>query len=318
MNFVDKVLVTLADPNQRTSIFNQEALELMLNVAYEAGDMGIAGPYTGYYDELRLGFAAPPQGALEGAWQPADGAERTQAEFRIAGLGGGMSPRIDAIWRGAVSAKYANSGEPIEAVESGVQPFPALAAIDAEIVAAAGPLPTDPAELEDARREQLRIHTDAAAPDPGSVTRRLVDSWLDDAGVTSVEAFLDVVNGSPMIVEELKLTFAAPAAAATATRLLPIAAVILIRDDTQFSLAGLLSESKEIFQRIPGLGLAVPRAPATRPRRSVLIVWVIPADLFDDSDWPGATPAIANKRAARANTASQWLAQEGICLVTVT
>jgi hypothetical protein len=39
---------------------------------------------------------------------------------------------------------------------------------------------------------------------------------------------------------------------------------------------------------------------------------VLPASVFDDNDWPGATPA------ARRSTAGDWLNEQGIAVVTTT
>jgi hypothetical protein len=318
VNFVDKVLLQLADPTERVKLFDQDALALLLAAAYRVDEMAMAGPYAAYFDELRLGFAIPPLGALEGAWQPVGSVERTQAEFKIAGLGDARPPRIDAFWRGAVSARYADSGEPIEEADVEEQPFPTLAGIDAEIVAAAGALPTDPADLEDARREQLRADADAAAPDPGSVTRQLVDGWIREGGFEGVAAFLAAARSAPWIVQELRLVFAAPVAAPKSPRLLPLAAAILVREDGGFSLSELLAESKDALQRVAALGLELPKVSGTRSRRGVLVVWVLPDGLFDDPDWPGANGGTAaDKRAARRAKAGAWLAQEGIALVTV-
>jgi hypothetical protein len=48
----------------------------------------------------------------------------------------------------------------------------------------------------------------------------------------------------------------------------------------------------------------------------VLVTWVVPPDLFDDDDWPGATASMTNaqKRDARRLSAGRWLAREGIGL----
>jgi hypothetical protein len=48
------------------------------------------------------------------------------------------------------------------------------------------------------------------------------------------------------------------------------------------------------------------------------VVWVVPAAVFDDADWPGGdSGSAAERRAARFQRAGQWLAGEGIGLTAV-
>ena len=51
MNFVDKILVQLADPQQRVNLFDHDALELLVGAAYQTSEMSITGPYEPFFDE---------------------------------------------------------------------------------------------------------------------------------------------------------------------------------------------------------------------------------------------------------------------------
>jgi len=118
MDYVDATLVQLADETVRAGLFDQEALEQLVSAAYDAGTIGATGPFSPIFDELELGVAADPLGSLEGAWNVAGGAERTEARFRLFGFPHGTLPRIDALWRGSILARFALAGEPITAVDT--------------------------------------------------------------------------------------------------------------------------------------------------------------------------------------------------------
>ena len=64
----------------------------------------VQAPFQAVFDELQLGVAAPQLATANGTWNPVGGVERTEASFTIAGVGAD-SPRIDALWRGAVVAR---------------------------------------------------------------------------------------------------------------------------------------------------------------------------------------------------------------------
>jgi hypothetical protein len=51
-------------------------------------------------------------------------------------------------------------------------------------------------------------------------------------------------------------------------------------------------------------------------RRSPVVAWVLPATLFDDDGWPGATTGSnLEKRAQRRRWAGAWLARERTGLI---
>ncbi len=243
MNFVDQQLVRLADPSKREGLFDEAALEQLVAASYDATAMSVEGPLTATFEEFRLGVAAQPLGALDGIWNPVGGVDRTEAHFSIAGFASNGFPRVDALWRGSIVARFVPAGDPITQVVTTTH---------------------DPATL-------------AAA-----------------------------------------VTFAAPQPVSAVPKPLPIGAALLIRDAAGFSVAQLLVDSKTVRERLRSYGLERPFDPELRVREPLLVVWVVPASLFDDADWPGGDTGTADeRRAARRATAGEWLAREGVGLVAI-
>lgn len=120
MEFEDKIVVRLADVSTRPSMFDQDALEQLVRTAYDTDDMGVAGPYGADFDDFRLGWAPGPLGSLEGTWNVVGAAERSEARFRVGGIPSDGVPRVDALWRGAITARFRLGGEPISVVTSTV------------------------------------------------------------------------------------------------------------------------------------------------------------------------------------------------------
>jgi hypothetical protein len=116
MDFVDKTVVALAGESTRGALFDQDALERLVEAAYDTTDMGIEGPFSPDFGDFRMGWAPGPLGTLEGTWNVVGAAERTEARFRMLGLSADGLPRVDALWRGRITARYRRGGEPITAV----------------------------------------------------------------------------------------------------------------------------------------------------------------------------------------------------------
>jgi hypothetical protein len=92
---------------------------------------------------------------------------------------------------------------------------------------------------------------------------------------------------------------------------------VLIRDQG-FSVADLLMDSRLLRAQAEQMGLEAPADPTVRRHRGIVVVWVVPAAVFDDADWPGGdSGSAAERRAARFQRAGQWLAGEGIGLTAV-
>jgi hypothetical protein len=130
MDFVDQRLIQLADPATRGGVFDAVALEQLVGAAYDAEAMSVAGPFSATFDEFRVGVAAQPLAALDGTWNPVGAVDRTEAHFRVAGMGDGALPRVDALWRGSIVARFADAGDPITKV---VTTTPDARTVDAEV-----------------------------------------------------------------------------------------------------------------------------------------------------------------------------------------
>jgi hypothetical protein len=187
--------------------------------------------------------------------------------------------------------------------------------VDAAVVAARGGLPTDPAELEAARRDQLRAILASAAGLPVLTDDQQLRRWLELVGADSVGAWLSGASTerSPQYV---RVAFDRGADSATPRRL-PVTVAVLARD-APTSLAGLLADSARLRRRLDDAGSAPPADPALRQRFPVVVAWVMPANVFDDTDWPGGDTGSAHeRRLARRAAAAGWLAERGIAIATV-
>jgi hypothetical protein len=116
MDFVDKTVVALADESTRAAVFDQDALGLLVDAAYDTSEMGVEGPFNADFGDVRMAFAPGPLGTLEGTWNVMGAAERSEARFRLTGLSSDGLPRVDALWRGEITARFRRGGEPITAV----------------------------------------------------------------------------------------------------------------------------------------------------------------------------------------------------------
>jgi len=170
-------------------------------------------------------------------------------------------------------------------------------------------LPGDPAVLEGERRARLTAHFKAAVSDPEVVTGTVLDQLLAAAGANGVNAFFDR-HSRAAAVGTVQVTISEGPPQPPSPKPLPVAAAILVRESAA-GLAQLLAESRMVREQLEGSALGRPEDSSLRMLRSLLVIWVAPAAVFDDADWPGADPA------ARRLAAGQWLAREGIGLATV-
>ncbi len=307
MQFVDATLVRLADPATRTTLFDQDSLRALLEAGYETDQLAVNGPFNPLFDEFRLGFYAPRVGSLEGTWQGSGGADRREASFRVTGLADDAPVRVDALWRGSIVARAQPTTSTIVGVDVDRVSFDDL---DAQI---AGPVPTDPVALEQARRGVLVARLKAVADDPAAITPAFVDAWLSSSGLGSAAAI--VAAGSTAGASGVAVTFSPPVGPPPAPVPLPVSVVLLVRD-AGASIAQLLAETKAVRDVVEPLGLERRTDSALTRRARVVVGWVLPAATFDDADWPtpgGGGPPRVRRRAA----ASQWLAKEGIGLVVM-
>jgi hypothetical protein len=118
MDFVDATLLRVADDSSRAGVFDEEALEQLARAAYDADAMQLQGPFTADFSDFRLGLSLEPTGTLEGNWQPITGIDRTEVLLRLRGIGSSVVPRVDAVWHGTIFARFAEGGDPVEAVST--------------------------------------------------------------------------------------------------------------------------------------------------------------------------------------------------------
>ncbi|GAB3142911.1 hypothetical protein GCM10027290_18360 [Micromonospora sonneratiae] len=312
MDFVDSVLVRLADPAARTALFTEASLGHLVEAAFDTEAMPVSTPYSPVFDELRLGFAEPPSAVVEGELLGAGGLERTELRLRLHGLGHTAALRAEAIWRGALVVRTAPMVDRIEMVEVAL---PSLD-VDQQIVAELGSLPTDPQVLEAERRSRVLARMRSGLDQPAGFTENHLDRVLAGVGARSVSDLTVRLRGQAQ-AGTVQVRFTEPGDVQPSARPLPFAAAILVRDQG-FSLAGLLAESRLIRARAQDLGLELPAEAAVRRRARVVVVWMVPEAVFDDDAWPGGTAGTAEQqRAQRFARAGEWLGREGIGLVAV-
>lgn len=312
MDFVDSVLVRLADPAMRSTLFNDASLANLVEAAYDTEAMPVSAPYAPVFDEFRLGYSAPPSATIDGDWMGTDGANRTELRLRLHGLSHTPLLRIEALWRGELVVRTAPARDRVESVEVAVPSFD----VDPDIVADLGSLPTDSGQLETERRIRVLARLRAGLNQPAALTEDHLDRLLVGVGAGSVGELVTQMVGQAQ-AGAVQIRYTAPANTPLTARPLPFAAAVLVRD-AGFSLAELLVQSRLVRARTEELGLELPVAPEVRQRHRMVVIWMVPSTVFDDEDWPGGTTGTAEqKRAARFAQAGQWLANEGVGLVAV-
>jgi hypothetical protein len=191
--------------------------------------------------------------------------------------------------------------------------FPDADGIDDEIVADLGSLPADPVALEAERRRRFLARARAAVAQPDALTDAAFEAWLHRLGTGSVSELL--AHPGVAAAGVVQVTFSPPSTAPAAPLPLPITAILLVRD-ADFSVARLLADSHALRDRLGAFGVERPREPTLPVRTPVVVIWVVPIDVFDDADWPGGGGGNpAQQRANRRAAAGAWLAGEGIGLV---
>jgi hypothetical protein len=314
VNFVDTTFIELADEGSRTPLFDQTALKQLLTAAYDVDAMGpFQGAYTPIFEEFELGYAPPDLTTVDGVWSPIGAVERTEAKFQLGGIGNGSVPRVDALWRGAINARFAEVGEPITDVEAA---WPSLADVDAAVAAANGGVMPVGGALEPARKAALLALMRTAFKDvpvnpgdPFRFTEEDLDALIASVGATSVKKFLDL-DHTPQHALATHVRFDAPAPVSASATALPIVVALLIRPEP-LDVAELVHQSKELRERLKGVGVERPPNGRLRLRNAILVGWIVPSTFFDDSAWPG------NNNTTRRANAGEWLAREGIGLIAV-
>jgi hypothetical protein len=310
MDFEDAILVRLADPSTRDAVFDQDGLAAIAAAGYDHPEL--EGPYTAVFEQLDVAVDVTPPARVEGTWQRVGDALPVELRVTVSGLPETASAQLTALWRGAVVARVVPATTPVTAAAAA--PVDADQ-IDAAVVAALGSLPGDPAELEAARREQVRAMLATATGRPVLADDEQFSRWLELVGADSVGAWL-ALGSRERSPEYVRVAFG-PGTNGTAPRRLPLTVAVLARG-APASLAGLLADTALLRRRLDEGGYAPAPDPALRQRFPVVVAWVLAASVFDDADWPGGDSGSAEqRRRARRTAAAAWLAERGIAIATV-
>lgn len=303
MDFVDATILRLADESARATVFDEESLSQLLSASHDVSGTDVEAPFTLALDEISFVHDDEACVAVDGSWITMGQTDRTELALRAAGLAP-PPPRIDLLLAGAVVATARGGTGRISGV---AVHWLELVGLDDELQ----PLPTDPAELEQARRERLLARIRARLDQPAAFDGAALVRWLTRLGVDSVA---ELMEHPPAAGATMRVAFAEGPDAPPRRRQFPLAAALLVRA-APLSLASLLDETRRIRPHLQRMGFGFPEV-APRGRRSPIVAWVVPAALFDDDAWPGATAGSApEKRAERRRWAGEWLAGERIGLV---
>lgn len=306
---MDFTLVRLATPGARAALFDDDALAAVVTASYQDDVSTLVGPFSAVFDQVTIGVSVVPRTTVDGFWQI--GGARTEGRLEIAGIGRGGAVQVEALWRGSIVARAVTVTGEIIAVDSA---WPSLGGIDAEIVAALGTLPGDPVALENARRTHLLSRLRAGMAQPDALDDASFSAWLAEQGIESVGPLLDGRGASAFAT--LKVQYSDPARQEQGSRDLPVTVAVMIRD-APVRLGDLVCQSKLVIEQLSEAGLAHPRDSAVDGPARIVACWIVPETVFDDVDWPGGTSGTpAERRLDRRRTAAQWLAPEGIAIVT--
>jgi hypothetical protein len=304
MDFVDATILRLADEPSRAAVFDGECLSQLLSASHDVEGTGVEEPFGLVVDEISFVRDDESRVDVDGSWMTMGHTERTEVALRAPGLGAPI-PRIDVLLAGAVTATSRAGGSRVVSVDMN---WLDLARIDSEIT----PLPSDAAELEQRRRERLLIRIRAQVDQPAAFDEATLDRVLARLGVASVTELMTRPPASTTAT--LRVTFGEGPDETTRRRRFPIAAALLVRN-APLSIGALLDETRRVRAHLHRLGFHLGDG-GPRARSSPIVAWVLPAALFDDADWPGATagPA-ATQRSQRRAWAGRWLAGERIGLI---
>jgi len=306
MDFVDTTLVRLADAVLRASVLDEISLAQLVAASRDTDGLDVAAPYAPVFDTLRFFYADDRPAAFCGSWMTLGHADRTELNVQASGLGM-PGPRIDALWAGAITATARPADSRVDQVTLA---YLEVAGLDAEIA----PLPTDPVQLEAKRRARLLARIQAKLDQPALFDDEALGGWLGELGVGSVGALMAGPQASAGAT--IRIHYTSPASVQPRAQSFRVAAALLIRA-LPISIAELLDETRRIRPYLDQLGFAPARDPDPRARRTPLVAWIVPGELFDDAGWPGAKAGVTADvaRASRRMWAGAWLASEGIGLI---
>jgi hypothetical protein len=304
VEFADRVLVQLADPSLRGALFDDMSLAQLIAAAYDESQFIVDGPFEPVFDSLRIGIPVPRIATFDGYWCPTGTAQKVDMRLQGTGFCDSFPVRVDALWHGHIVARRTLSSAIISQLTT---TWPDLASVDATIAQDLGALPADPAQLEAERRARVLARLRAGLSQPDALTDVAFDHWLERSGASSVGELVTAFGGilNPATVA---LQFSTNGTEELLAEALPITVALLIRN-APVSLADLLMQSKQVRQPLSAAGLGATARAALPLKEPLLIGWMLPTSVFEDTDWPGA-----DATARRAN-AGAWLAHEGIGLM---
>lgn len=314
MNFVDYTLVRLADPQLRSSIFDQPALQQLLSTAYDTDSITVEGPFRALFDRFSVGLSMQRRTSIEGRWGEVSDPQRQHIVLHFDANDSAATLRVDALWQGSI---VANVGSARSRVESVSATWPSMQGIDAEIIAGLGALPASVADLDAERRRLLLTRWRASALQPDALQDSVFDDWVRSVGASSVSELMMLWPGI-VAAGTVKVGFSPSVMVPPSTQALPISAAILVRDQP-IDLGRMLSDSRQVRETLLVRGAEVPSNFDFASRSQIVVSWIVPSAVFDDADWSGGdvTDSAETKNLKRRTAAQRWLASEGIGLLTM-
>ncbi len=304
LSFADGVLARAGADFPASGLLSDTGLLNIVAASYQLGDQAPQPPFSHFSPDLTFGgFGFDTSEVRQHGSASGESAISLAIEM-------GDPARIDILWRGTVRAGVRH---PLATIGLASATPLSFHAIDADIP---GGVPGDSAALETARRAVVLARLKAAASNPDVYDDAYIDGLLAAAKADSL-AQLIAREGGAARFSQLVLSLAPiPGSSTVRSRDFPVAAAILVRDVTTMvdPLATLLQASQLVIERLRHAGFD-PRPGAELPPSRAIVVWIVSAEWFDQSDWPGGTTGnAAARRTGRIKAASAWLARQGIAL----
>lgn len=105
MDFVDQMILSLADITARATLFDQGALAAIVGSGYDASSISTTGPYSATFDEVDLGPDLSAAPSIAGSWMGIDGMSRVDAHLSFSNVTDSAAPNVAAVWVGSVGAQ---------------------------------------------------------------------------------------------------------------------------------------------------------------------------------------------------------------------
>lgn len=316
MEFSDRLLNRLAHPDLRANLLGDSESEKILDAAYATSTsdkLNVSAPFTPDFEQFKIGHLLQPQAEIHGTWAPlSNPAESTQASFN------GTLPSsttshlaIDALWLGSITSTVEiTSGNISKVSTTPIQ----LSGLDDEIISSQGSLPSDPQLLETARFQALTNLLASSVNQGNAIDAHTTSAFLKQNKAASVAELL----GKQKALSHLGLTiqFQETGAGTQTTKTFPVCVALKCLENIT-PLRETISNAKLIQATLAN---AFPQQgiPEAAPLHPVVVAIICPETIFSDADWH-STPGTPNDQLIpnRIDLASQWLAAEGIALLTI-